>query len=65
MNEKLKKTKTETLIFRAPRSAVKSLDVLTKLTKVGRSEVLRRLIPDLSKPAEQKGSYVTRKMDSI
>lgn len=47
MKSKHKETKDETVIFRASRAAVKSLDVLAEMIGVNRSEVLRRLIPDL------------------
>jgi hypothetical protein len=57
MNEKLKKTKSETLIFRAPKIIADSVDAVAKMLGTNRSEALRRLIPDLSKPAEQKGTY--------
>lgn len=38
--------KTKVLIFRAPRTAVESVDNLARITGTKRSEVLRRLIPD-------------------
>jgi hypothetical protein len=41
-------TDEQMVVFRAPKSAVKSLDKLAKLIGANRSEVLRRLIPDLS-----------------
>jgi predicted transcriptional regulator len=42
------KSKDQTVIFRASRKAVQSLDTLANMINVNRSEVLRRLIPDLS-----------------
>lgn len=45
-------TKEQTVIFRAPQSAVRSLDRLAKLIGTNRSEALRRLIPDLTTKKE-------------
>jgi len=47
----MKKTEsknTEILVFRAPKASVKSVDTLAKLMGAKRSEVLRRLIPNIS-----------------
>lgn len=41
-------TKDQTVIFRAPKPVVASLDKLAKLIGGNRSEALRRLIPDLT-----------------
>lgn len=46
--------KEQIVIFRAPKTTVRSLDALAKLAGVNRSEVLRRLIPDLRRG--RKGS---------
>lgn len=46
MRNFVEEKKTEVLIFRAPRTAVESVDNLAKITGTKRSEVLRRLIPD-------------------
>ena len=48
MKNKRRETKEQIVIFRAPRSVVKSIDRLAKLIGGNRSEALRRLIPDLS-----------------
>ena len=47
MSKKKKQIKDETVRFRATKHAVKSLDYMAQLLGVKRSEVLRRLIPDL------------------
>lgn len=52
MKSQQKQVKDQTIIFRAPRPAVKSLDKLAKLIGVNRSEALRRLIPDLTTKKE-------------
>jgi len=52
MKNESKQTKEETVIFRASKSAVKSLDKLAKLIGANRSEALRRLIPDLTTKKE-------------
>jgi hypothetical protein len=54
MGKENKQTKEQTVIFRAPKSAVRSLDRLAKLLGVRRSEALRRLIPDLTTKKEFK-----------
>ncbi|MFC1635219.1 ribbon-helix-helix protein, CopG family [Planctomycetota bacterium] len=48
MKSKDSQTKDAVVIFRAPRSAVRSLDHMAKLIGSNRSEALRRLIPDLN-----------------
>jgi len=48
MTNRQKQVKNETVIFRAPRAVVESLDRVAKLIGVSRSEVMRRLIPDLN-----------------
>ncbi|MBL7186287.1 MAG: ribbon-helix-helix protein, CopG family [Phycisphaerae bacterium] len=48
MRDEQKQVNDETVIFRAPRSAVKSLDRMAQMIGSNRSEVLRRLIPDLT-----------------
>lgn len=53
MSNGQKQVKDETVIFRAPRSAVTSLDKLAKLVGGNRSEALRRLIPDLTTKKER------------
>ncbi|MBN2182096.1 MAG: ribbon-helix-helix protein, CopG family [Sedimentisphaerales bacterium] len=40
--------KTETIIFRAPKTVVKSLDKLARIAGISRSQMLRRLVPSLS-----------------
>ncbi len=52
MKKNHKEIKEETIIFRAPTKAVKSLDHLAKLIGTTRSEALRRLIPDLASRKE-------------
>ena len=49
-----KQIKDQTIIFRATGPAVKSLDKLAKVIGSNRSEVLRRLIPDLTSHKEGK-----------
>ena len=56
MNNEKKEAKTEVVIFRASPSVVRTLDRFARWLGVGRSEALRRVIPDLSKPAGQKGT---------
>lgn len=53
MKNRYKQPKDQTVIFRASRTAVKSLDVLAKLIGGNRSEALRRLIPDLSRTRKE------------
>ncbi|MCP4611125.1 MAG: hypothetical protein GY845_20645 [Planctomycetes bacterium] len=53
-----KKVKTETIIFRAPKTIVRSLDRLARIAGINRSQMLRRLVPDLSPRKEQK-KYTT------
>ena len=52
MTNDIEQTKEQTVIFRASKSAVKSLDKLAKLIGANRSEALRRLIPDLTTKKE-------------
>ncbi len=49
-----KQVKNETVIFRAPRSVVKSLDRMAEMIGGNRSEALRRLIPDLTPEKESR-----------
>ncbi len=49
MKKQSKAKKTETAVFRLPKTAIKSVDKLAKLVGSNRSEALRRLIPDLSR----------------
>ncbi|MFC1636130.1 hypothetical protein ACFL5Z_14940 [Planctomycetota bacterium] len=48
MSNRQKQIKDETVIFRATKPVVKSLDLMAELIGANRSEALRRLIPDLN-----------------
>lgn len=50
-----KQKKTVTLIFRATKNAVKSVDRLARLAGVTRSEALRRLVPDFGNQKSKGG----------
>ena len=49
MKKQSKAKNTETVVFRLPKTAIKSVGRLAKLVGSNRSEALRRLIPDLSR----------------
>lgn len=45
---KTRKRKDKILAFRAPKETVKNIERLAKVSNVTRSEILRRLVPDVS-----------------